>query len=346
MSPIRDSVQRVMKPTWSGITVNRLTRPRIFWILGLLLFSGPFSTHAFECVVANNSQIATGKSIAERAQIALQEEARLMRRAEETFDEYLLSRLDFEKFNSCVSSMPNRQEFLQMLQDTFFSRSIEKFASSTSLVLKNLSGLYARKSPNEVSLFKLTGHYGAPSPTELKGGFHRGEKSIFADFSRIGPNEWFVIFAHELIHSLDETLWNAVVTYADQEKIANLVKQKKTFGNLNLAEKSMLLRWVASGLDRGLWAEYRAWVTTYHIYKAGIEGGDWQKIDWFENWIAQKKSDESINKFIYLSLDEKHTDPETGLLSSPLVKEALTKLREHSRTIELPPLGNLAIFRN
>ncbi|MFL5812114.1 MAG: hypothetical protein ACJ763_00935 [Bdellovibrionia bacterium] len=269
----------------------------------------------------------------------------------EVYREYFSGQLDTQSLGQCLSAQPDRGMFYATLQSVFFDQSIEKLRSSKSPAIRNFLHLIDAKYPDlSRAMFRITGHFKEASPTDLKGGFHRATGSIFMDFDRVTPSEWLVIFCHELLHSLDEKLWEAVRAYSQPELVKSFAEWSNDIGDvsqLSRDQKQSLTSWIDAGLGRGLWAEYRAWVPTFQIYLQGKSEGLWPEIDWMETVLESRKQGETFERSLYSYIDEHSADPTDGIFSRPLIQSALRSERAKVRNAKaaLPELGSLGSVR-
>jgi hypothetical protein len=272
-----------------------------------------------------------------------QEQKNLARRI---FDSYIAGKYDPRVLSSCLESK-DQESVDQLLSTGFLERSLERLSESRSPSLQSFLRLVqARRTTRNLFLFRLAGHLPKDSvPDDLPGSFHRGEGSIFMNFARIAPNEWYVILLHELAHAFDDRLNDAIEIYAEQDPIITMVKDKKGFAQLTLSEAQFLNRWITAGLDRGLLAEYRAWLVTFELYREGVQEGLWKPIPWLEAILAQRKPGQDLALFTFHFLDPHFTNPMQWPFTEAPVKEAFTRVREELRASPAAPtLGNLRAF--
>jgi hypothetical protein len=284
---------------------------------------------------------------------------------------YFNNEFSFVNFHICFNNAPERGNFYQSVNAELVEFGISILKQSRLPLVKKLIKLYqAKYTDNETPLTRMTGHTPRDqSPTGLKAGFHRNSGSIFYDISLMTPNEWLFIFIHELLHSLDITQSAGTHLFYDPDVINQVSLLSLTYVDskyMSPRERAKVNEWLYSGLSRGLWAEYRAWVVSFAIYIEGRDGGLWQPIDWMENILNErptKNSDQktqlnskSLKHFVYSYLDDRSEDPiidifQTeqlsailNLLQQPLIRQMLNEIRKTSRQGRLPDLGNLAVF--
>lgn len=265
--------------------------------------------------------------------------------------EYFGGSLRFEPIEACLERQSDRGNFMATLQAQFYSASIARLRSASGRSIRAFIGLVDQGSrAGAIPLFRLTGQeFGRMDPAPWSAGFHRGTGSIYADFNRIPHEQWLLIFVHELLHSLDDTLAQAVQAYGDPAtigRVSRLALQARSVNDLGPESREELEAWIRAGLDRGLWAEYRAWVASFAIYREGKADGLWPPIDWAETVLRGRPGGERLERYLYDYLDKRSPDPRDGIFATPLVRDALQRVRREYRTgPALPPLGNLAPVR-
>jgi len=164
-----------------------------------------------------------------------------------------------------------------------------------------------------------------------KASYHRAHRSIFMDINEIKGNQWLTLFVHEVAHSVDSEMFEALSIFNDKkliEEIQKITQKKKTLSELSENQLISLEKWLTAGLNLGFLAEYRAWLLTYLIYEEGLADGSLQADEWLENLRRNRPQDVPLNVYIFRSLSPSWIDPTEGFFSSPIVKEALTTLRK------------------
>ncbi len=150
-----------------------------------------------------------------------------------------------------------------------------------------------------------------------------------------------MVLIHELLHSIDARIPEAA-RFVDLPKnamrAAKLAMTHKTPRDLGDTDRAFLETWVRSGLDRGLWSEYRAWVATVEIYGEGLVLGLWGRISWLEDLVARCPLEQDFNTCFYALLDGRAPNPAKGLLAEPLIAEVLKQERSRARAHLPPPM--------
>jgi hypothetical protein len=249
----------------------------------------------------------------------------------------------------CLANNPERGNFLLTLNDVFVSQTFALLEGSQSSGIKSLLKLANTQFSGKAPLIQTVSSSTHPQDLPYAAGFHRGSGSITLDFDAVGPEEWPLIFAHELLHAVDPQILVGMADYADPTVPALLAKRNqtvKTLSALSSDEQLLVEKWIRAGLDRGLFAEYRAWVPSLLIYQQGKEEGLWPAIPWLEQVLALKKPTQALSEFTYLYLDARSPDPSSGIFSLPLTQDALHHAREKIRsTHAFPDLGLLGAVR-
>lgn len=265
------------------------------------------------------------QTISERQKFIDQEYSYREQLAESLFSNYLHGQIDFAQIEKCWVDLPMKESLLITLQAKFLLGSLQYLERSSSSVIKNFIQIFKnRYGSAQAASFKLVGHT-QKSIDGMKAGFHRADKSIFMDISKISRSEWMVILVHELSHSLDSEMNKSIPIYNNEAAVQKFVKWSQAgrhFQELNPREQQELSQWLEAGLSRGLFAEYRAWWATVQVYNAGLKDKLWEKIEWLED--LQSGS-------LYLNLDKNFKDPTESVFKNPLFQEGLAIVREKYR---------------
>ncbi len=263
------------------------------------------------------------------------------------FKIYSSGNLRSGELKSCLNTIPNnRGDFTSALGATFLNRSIKRLQNSRSpLISKFMKAVELEAGDVESLLFSISGHFIPDYEAgPLKAGFHRGSGSLFADIDAIDPNEWLLIIVHELSHRIDHQLRDAIISYNNDalvKSLAELAHQVSDPTQLSSEQQMQLDGWLRSGLDRGLWAEYRAWVLSFILYREGLKENLWGKIPWIENVLSRQQAKENLSHLVYRYLDPRFQNPQAGMFSLPLIQTELHFIRDHVlRSEKLPSLGN------
>ncbi|MGZ3653425.1 MAG: hypothetical protein ACXVB9_20510 [Bdellovibrionota bacterium] len=250
---------------------------------------------------------------------------------------------------ACLQANPERENFEISLNEIFVTETFRELESSRSSAIRALVGMiHDRYRGGEIPLIQLVAsRSGRPGAVE-RAGFHRGSGSIVLDVDAITPAEWPIIFAHELLHSLDEQLPKSMALYAASPAPALLAKrgaQISNYSNLTPAERAVADPWIVAGLDRGLFAEFRAWVPSALIYVQGRDEGLWGRVDWMEGLLAGKPANQSLESYIFSYLNQRSHDPVDGIFALPLTQSAVKAVRARFGNGKLPGLANLGQIR-
>lgn len=258
-------------------------------------------------------------------------------------DRYLNQELDLLPFINHLNQMKENENYLNSLTNILLSKSLNKIKESKIPLITTLMQKYKRHySENAIPLFLITGDsINRPSPILEKGGFHFDRQTIFTDITRTKNSEFLFIFLHELFHALDDELYNSTVLFTNRDTLLEMFKLARNYSsyhNLSQEQQNKLQTWIYAGLNRHLFAEWRAWLFGFSVYQEGIQEGLWGKIDFIEDIMIQKPSTEPLSVFIYQYLNTRGKKLEV-LLQKPLFKEMINKLRNefNPQSLKLTP---------
>lgn len=248
-------------------------------------------------------------------------------------ENYIQGRLKSQEIDHAFKSHHQYQKYMAHFSSILLMESVKRLKESAIPEIQSFMRRYdALYFKNTIPLFRITGsEISRESPTEEKGGFHRGHKSIFMDVTRLSSGEWLFIFMHELYHALDDQLYEAIVEFTNEDLVDSVKKMSKTKSNLvELTDEEMtaLDRYATAGLNRNLFAEYRAWSFGFTVYEKGMEEKLWKKIPFIENVLSFKDKNESMNGFIYRYLNERAGLSKDNFLSRPIVAQKIAEKRE------------------
>lgn len=247
--------------------------------------------------------------------------------------EYLKGTIKSHDLNQDFKSSPNHQTIMNQFSVELLMESIARLQRSKIPEIKTFMKKYASAyEENAIPLFRLSGsEINRESPTELKGGFHRGTTSIFMDVTRTTSDEWLFVLMHELYHALDKDLYEATQIFSNRDLFESVLRMSAKPVNLvelNPTELTSLNQWILAGLNRGLLAEYRAWSFGFSIYEKGIAEGLWKKIPFIEEVLSFKDKNESMNSFVYRYLNERSSVSTEGILGRAIIQEKIKEKRE------------------
>lgn len=231
-----------------------------------------------------------------------------------------------------INSRKNAKSLLGTFTLSLINSSVDILKKSTNADIRSLMKKYQNVyGDNSIPLFRLTGAYTQQdSPTDLKGGFHRGVRSIFMDLERTSNDEFLFIFMHELYHALDEELLESSSFFSDRDRFEDVMELSLEYENLVELEPkklNLLDQWVTAGLNRNLFAEWRDWLFCFSVYESGLKEGLWGSIPFVEEVLAHKERDEKLPYFVYRYLDERSTLNEKSLMGRKIIKEMVEKKR-------------------
>jgi hypothetical protein len=255
-----------------------------------------------------------------------------------------LAMLPADPFEECMRSAEWGSRFYAALFNTFYERSLADLAATGSPMAMRLAEAVKNNPPNS---FRVVGHLGqGESPTGGMGGAHRTTRSIFMDIGKIPKEEWPMILAHELIHTLDTKIKDAVISYNRPSLIRAFVSwdsEGTTYESLTTERRVQLDAWILAGLDRGLLAEWRAWTVTFALMEELVQLVYVTYIpEWCQSYWNLRNQGYSVEQATALFLDPNFTDPTDGVFSKSLIREALAQkradIRNGSRRLDLGPV--------
>lgn len=234
----------------------------------------------------------------------------------------------------CLTSK-DRLEFTQTLNSVFRNETMDRLVQSSSSRIQLLIDKIGRNDFLQHRVFfRVTGHLNEKSPTELIAGFNRSGKNIYIDISKVNPDDWTMIFIHELAHLSDTKLSQASETFAKKEWVEEFYSwSQKTsdFQKLPQDVQTRLRLWIMSGLDRGLLFEYRAWLETILIYNEMIRLNEIPRSAFIEYGLSQIDSRKKLSNGLFEFLDRNSSNPQEGIFTVPLIMNALESIREELR---------------
>lgn len=246
---------------------------------------------------------------------------------------YLKGQVEHTELDRDFKNFSNYQKIMNQFSVELLQLSILKLQNSNIPEIKAMMIKYnSIYSQGTIPLFKITGaEIQRESPTKEKGGFHRGNKSIFMDITRTNNREWLFIFSHELFHALDSKLSESSAYFSNQanfNEILIISNQYENLVDIKSYQMSKLDAWVFAGLNRGLFAEWRAWDFGLSVYSQGMEEKLWGRIPFLESVLSFKDKNENRSVFIYRYLNERAKMSEEGILNKTIIKEKIQEQRD------------------
>ena len=271
-----------------------------------------------EAWLAFRREPVSGGSITERAERNRTEKGLRASAAREWRERY------FSGSQASLTDLAGKHagELLPDLQREFQDQTLAILGKAQSLGLREMAKVLA-KNPVAWNLALSPPEEGAP----VKGGFHRGSRSIYLNLTELTPAEWILIYLHESIHALDGDLKTATTIYNNEAYVKSLGALLAGSGALSAADHAAMNRWVRSGLDRGLVAEYRAWVLTLALYTEGKRDGLWPSVGWVDEILAQRAHHETIGAFTLRYLNGRFSSPADGIFQHPLLQACVAEQR-------------------
>jgi len=251
------------------------------------------------------------------------------------FESYLASQYNSKEVDLCIKSEDDKLDLQISLTKAFLWGTIEKLKQSESEKIASFAkSIEERLNRTNLPDFRLVGHLNIDPDLPYRGGFHRGQKSVFLNFDLISPNEWYIIFIHEFSHYMDDELRSSTDIYNrkdDVKRIAEAVRSSGCLQDLSPEIRSLLDSWLIAGLNRGFLAEYRAWTKTIDLYLEGLKINSWQEIPLLESFLSSYDQDENLSSYVFKKLDRQFADPNEGIFSLKIIQETLSIVRDDLR---------------
>ncbi len=247
--------------------------------------------------------------------------------ANQVFRDFTKSNESLEKLDSCFSDESEKASYQLMLMETALRDSVEFFRKSQSeLIQKFAAQVFERTGGGQTFPFTLTGLHFGKSPANFRAGRAYATGSIYVDVSKVSYQDWYVVLAHELFHNLDSKTNEAIKTFSDAktvERAVALASSHSSVKELGREDLDFIKTWIFAGLNKGLLAEYRAWVFTDELYRAGKKENLWPLISWLEDAIGgDDLTQEQRNRNILKELLRRKIDPKKrGPFKWPLIRE-------------------------
>lgn len=345
-----------MNFSWSFLSEG-LMRYKKHWTLSFLLAIASQSAFSQTCEYAplidwHNSIMqlfdSSDLTIGQRAVIKGEVEKDQALAIQKLYEDYLAGQFQLQGFEDCLSGVPARQNFLNAMETYFYERYLDHICSAKSDRLAKLCALIqARYKKEKLALFRIVGLLDNSAPAEYMAGMERGTGFIYVDLKAVYADDWFIIVTHELLHRLDPLLDAGSAIYADVDK--RLVKLftpwlgTASIDDLPSDAKVALNTWLKGGLDRGILAEHRAWLTTYMIYAQGLADGLWKPVPWLEKMAQGEQCKRDLSRCMYDFLDKGFVDPNEGIFSRPLVQNTLQRIRQNLRNGGALPAADILL---
>ena len=307
-------------------------------LLGCCLLFLSFSSYAGDCDMLSawkKLKASTPATLQDRTDKSIRLYDLQMEISQQFYSEYMAGKTTNVFFSKCLADISEKDEWTSSFSQVFLRNSLLNLqAAPIPRLQKIMTELQATQIGQGMTLFKAAPHFPGEEGAK-KAGVYRGSTSLFMNIDMIPAGEWNFLLVHELFHYLDPVIKKASLVWNSKEtaaKIFELGKIHETLETLSPVEKKMLRDFVQAGLDRGLLAEYRAWVLCFSIYEQGKKTGLWKTIPWMEEIIVNKSNNESWESFTFNFLDSRFDDPDfTGIFSVRIMQEQYHLLRNELR---------------
>lgn len=292
--------------------------------------------------------------------------------SEQIFIAYLKGKMSGDVFDSCLDNESN-DKLNPELSDVFFTQSLmallgakakdlrlnpESFLSNTpsagfgllvgergDQITEFALAVYELLKSNQILPYKLLGHHSSENPpVPWKGAFDLGRRSVFMNFILVPPEEWLIVFIHEMCHVLDTILPISLEQYAKDQEVMPFFREGRDFAALTESERRLLEVWTLRGLDLGFLGEVRAWRVTYSLYEHGVKSGRWPRLKSYTDFLEARPSQMSRDEYIFRFLDDPekfrrpHQWPFNTQLGEAVYNSVRKKLRDGELSIEMGAL--------
>jgi len=182
---------------------------------------------------------------------------------------------------------------------------------------------------------------------EKPAGYNLTTQALFMNIQTLSPEDWDVIFIHELGHHFDQTRKDSKQYFnIDQVKIILDLQKKYDRGErLDDSEIKQIDNWIMSGLNIGLLAEWRVWSFTLQYLDPVLNYQFGEKTKWLQNYKNLPSDIRYVE--LFKTLDRNFTNPATGLASHPLVLKRVQILRAQFRDMIFSgQINPLSVMKN
>lgn len=211
----------------------------------------------------------------------------------------------------------------------FLKTAAEKLSHSQSLAVRTYAAkIITTLDSGFIMPTKIFLHLGEHHPSDKPAGYDRSNKGIFFDLFEINPAAFNIYLIHEFAHAFDPKLSEAINIFNNSElagDVAAMVRSKKQFNELSEEDHQKLNQYILAGLNRGVLAEQRAWITTSELYLELLQTRDQTPIAFMDQILGMNRTltTPELQQIWKPYLFKNFQKPTTGLFASPLLQEAL-----------------------
>ncbi len=274
---------------------------------------------------------SSGSTLEQRAEELRQIPTIIAEISQSIYENYRLGRgLPISAENCLPSGYSDRIQ--HNIAAVFFHESIREMNESKSQTARSIAKLLLKKEQAGAFIpFTLTGHWKTldrplerstsdQSPLETSSaGFHRAQAAVFANIAMIPHSDWLLVFAHEMIHVIDEQIHANLSIVANPDlarTVAQIANSKASINELTQDERLTCERFLVSALNRGFLAELRAWWLVRQIYHEL----HLPPIFWLEHLYAEGTPNKSTEARFVQALSERFPTSLTGLFGLPIIQ--------------------------
>lgn len=203
--------------------------------------------------------------------------------SQQIFQRFLKGEFSLSQIHACLEKTHNQADFVHTMQTEFFFMSINRLREMNKPYLSTLMDKISDSTNGGVwTIFHVAG---VSDKAINKAGVHRLHLSAYMNIADIPPNEWLFTFVHEMVHRLDEQMLAAEERFSGPEKLKSLQNYLSTNSSSSTLTETQIQEWIVDGLQRGIAAEYRAWLLTAKFYEDYIQIHPEHRLQFWEAFL-------------------------------------------------------------
>lgn len=238
---------------------------------------------------------------------------------------------------ACIQSSGRLKDQIENnFSSLFIIEAAQKMTASRSEAIRAFASKISKLTTSGIVIpIKLHLHLDRNSTSERPAGFDRNTRGVFFNLFQINSSDYSVYLIHEFAHAFDPELNSAIDLFNDSaltETIASFVRAKASYESLSNEQKHQVDRYVLAGLNRGLLAELRAWVTTSELYLELLRHQEQKPVDFLDPILGSSRdlNRSQLTQIWWDYLLKNFTRPNEGLFASPLLQSAVESALKQS----------------
>jgi hypothetical protein len=243
----------------------------------------------------------------------------------------------------------NVGEVIGSIDDCFSKEDVEAINSKLQTYIKEKSvsiirtwGIRGEKFSDLVQANQSVINYSHEGSRDhkKKASFDRGRRNIFMNLTEIDYRDWLVIFVHEYVHALDETLKQNVAFFGNSTHVVQIDKLAKTPGldeiNISKDDYDLIYHWCLASFQRGILSEIRAWSITVALYLEARNNKKINKIAWMNDTFLDgdqtnelvwyQNINDNLAKKIYDKISPNFTTEYEKIFAVPVFRKITEKI--------------------